>query len=57
MNTRLKADELFPERTRFMIAIQDQVISTNNYNKQILKELNTANIRRKCQENLKLLSI
>ena len=27
----LKAGELFPESTVFMIAIQDQFISTNNY--------------------------
>jgi hypothetical protein len=30
---RLKAGELFPETTVFMIATQDQFISTNNYKK------------------------
>ena len=50
-NTWLKADKLFPEITGFMIAIQDQVISTNKYMKYILKDLNiTDNTRRKCWE-------
>jgi S-methylmethionine-dependent homocysteine/selenocysteine methylase len=34
-----------------VIAIQDKVISTNNYNKYILKDSNIANdTRRKCRE-------
>jgi hypothetical protein len=31
------------ETPRFMIAIQDQIISTNNYKKHVLKDLNTIN--------------
>ena len=39
-NARLKAGELFPEITGILIAIQDRIISTNNYKKHILKDLN-----------------
>jgi hypothetical protein len=50
-NEWLKAGELFPETTGFMIAIQDQVISNNNYKKHILKDTNTTNdICRPCRE-------
>jgi hypothetical protein len=38
LNTRLKVDELFPETTGFMIAIQDQVISNMYYKQHILKD-------------------
>jgi hypothetical protein len=51
-NVWLKAGKLFPERTGFMIAIQDKVISTNNYKQHILKDLNTTNICRKCRQKL-----
>jgi hypothetical protein len=39
-NARLKAGELFPETTGILIAIQDRIISINNYKKHILKDLN-----------------
>ena len=39
-NARLKAGQLFPETTGILIAIQDRIISTNNYTKHILKDLN-----------------
>jgi hypothetical protein len=39
----LKAGEIFPESTGFMIAIQNLVISTNNYKKYILKDPNSTN--------------
>ena len=39
-NETLKAGELFPETTGILIAIQDWIISTNNYKKHILKDLN-----------------
>jgi hypothetical protein len=45
--------QFFPETTGFMIAIQDHVISTNNYKKCILKDPNITNdICRKCREKL-----
>jgi hypothetical protein len=37
---RLKAGVLFPETNGIFIAIQDRIISTNNYKKHILKDLN-----------------
>lgn len=46
-NAWLKADILFPEITGFMIAIQDQVIGTNNCTKYILKDLNITDISRR----------
>jgi hypothetical protein len=50
-NAWLKAGELFPKTTGFMIATQDQVITTNNYKKCILKDPNITNdICRKCRE-------
>jgi len=39
-NARLKAGEIFAETTGIVIAIQDRIISTNNYKKHILKDLN-----------------
>jgi hypothetical protein len=39
-NPWLKAGELFPAPTAFMKAIQDQVISINNYKKYILNDFN-----------------
>jgi hypothetical protein len=39
-NARLKPGEIFPETTGIVIAIQDRIISTNNYKKHILKDLN-----------------
>jgi hypothetical protein len=39
-NARLKAGEIFPETTGIVTAIQDRIISTNNYKKHILKDLN-----------------
>jgi len=39
-NARLKGGELFPETTGILIAIQDRIISANNYKKHILKDLN-----------------
>jgi hypothetical protein len=40
-----------PKTTGFMIAIQAHSISTNNYNKRILKDPNVANdICRKCRQ-------
>jgi hypothetical protein len=40
-NAWLKAGELFPETTGFMIVIQDNVISTSNYKKHILMDPST----------------
>jgi hypothetical protein len=49
----LKVGDLFSEITGFMIAIQDQVTSTSNYGKHVLKDLNITNdICRKCREEL-----
>jgi hypothetical protein len=42
-NEWLKSGEIFPKTTGIMIAIQDQVISTSNYKKRILKDANTTN--------------
>ena len=39
-NARLKAGKLFHETTGILIAIQDRIISTNNYKKHILNDLN-----------------
>lgn len=49
----LMVGKLFPDATGFMITIQNQVTTTNNYKKHTLKALNIINdIRRKCQEKL-----
>lgn len=44
-NAWLSSGELFPETEGFMIAIQDQVISTKNYLKHIIKDPNTQDDR------------
>lgn len=48
--TWLQRGELHPETEGFIIAIQDQVILTKNYQKHILKDLNVTNDKcRRCQ--------
>ncbi|KAL0883753.1 hypothetical protein ABMA27_015858 [Loxostege sticticalis] len=48
-NKWLESGQLFPESEGFLIAIQDQVISTKNYRKYILKDRNLRNdLCRKC---------
>ena len=48
-NRWLETGELFPESEGFMLAIQDQVISTKNYRKYILKDTSLQNdLCRKC---------
>jgi hypothetical protein len=57
-NAWLKAGELVPETTGFMIAIQNQASSTKYYKKHILKDPNTTNdICLKCREKQKLFKI
>ncbi|KAG6462064.1 hypothetical protein O3G_MSEX013040 [Manduca sexta] len=51
-NKWLKLGSLFPETEGFIIAIQDQVINTNNYKKYIVKDPNTHNDKcRKCHRH------
>jgi len=46
------------KKTRFMIVIQDQVISTNNYKKHMFKDPDiTSDICRKCRETFKKMFI
>jgi hypothetical protein len=52
-NAWLKVGGLFPETTGFMIAFQQQIISTSYYKKYILKDPSIAHdICRKCREQL-----
>jgi len=47
----LQAGQLYPETEGFILAIQDQVIATNNYRKFILKDSSIANDKcRKCHQ-------
>lgn len=39
-NAWLKRGELFPETEGFMLAIQDQIINTKNYQKHIIRDVN-----------------
>lgn len=39
--------EVFPESEGFMLAIQEQVIKTNNYKKNVMKDKNTTTAKRK----------
>jgi hypothetical protein len=49
----LRAGKLFPETIGFMIAVKDQVISTNNYKDYVVKDPNvTNNMYRKCSGEL-----
>jgi hypothetical protein len=57
-NAWLKAGELFPETAGFMIATQNQAVSTTNFKRHILKDPNTTNdICRKCRQKQKLCKI
>lgn len=47
-NKWLQQGYLFPETEGFLIAIQDQVINTNNYKKYILKNSIESDLCRKC---------
>jgi hypothetical protein len=51
-NAWLKKGELFPETEGFMLAIQDQVIETNNYKKYIIKDRSiTTDLCRRCHRH------
>jgi hypothetical protein len=53
-NALLRVGQIFPEKTGFMIAIQDQVISTSSYKKHMFKDPNiTSDICRKYREKKK----
>lgn len=47
-NAWLQRGELFPETEAFMLAIQDQVIDTRNYQKHIIRNPNIADTCRRC---------
>ncbi|XP_039759615.1 uncharacterized protein LOC120633471 [Pararge aegeria] len=51
-NAWLSRGELFPETEGFMIAIQDQIIETRNYQRHIMRILNLpTDLCRKCNSN------
>jgi hypothetical protein len=55
-NSCLKGGEPFPETTRFMKAMQEQVISINNSKEYVLKEINITDcICSKCREKLEII--
>ncbi|XP_028163341.1 uncharacterized protein LOC114354934, partial [Ostrinia furnacalis] len=50
-NAWLQRGEMFPETEAFMIAIQDQVIDTKNYQKYIMKKPNITDTCRRCHSS------
>lgn len=50
-NAWVKAGEIFPETSGFVLAVQNQVISTSNYKKHILKDPTLLNKSAKNAEN------